>query len=152
MTAYSEKRSCNRCPHQAPIQFSYFNQDNSFGAHTINHSISGMCFKSKHHVKVKSTILIRTESYASDDSCSCAFEGLPSISLGEIKWCREISDAIFSSYEIGVKYHGPDYQYLNYNRKHIPRPLKAFLQSIPSGWEGPVRNVPNLIGKEKYWD
>ena len=38
-----------------------------------------------------------------------AFEGLPTITLGEIKWCREISDAVFSSYEVGVKYYGPDY-------------------------------------------
>jgi hypothetical protein len=68
-----------------------------------------MCFKSKQNVKVKSTVLIRTATYASDDSCTCDFEGLPTITLGEIKWCREISDAVFPSYEVGVKYYGPDY-------------------------------------------
>jgi hypothetical protein len=109
MTTYSEKRSFNRCMYQAPIKFSHFNQDHSFDAHTINYSVSGMCFKSKQNVKVKSSVLIRTGTYASDDSCTCDFEGLPTITLGEIKWCREISDAAFPSYEVGVKYYGPNY-------------------------------------------
>ena len=54
-------------------------------------------------------VLIRAGTYASDDSCTCDFEGLPTITLGEIKWCREISDAVFPSYEVGIKYYGPDY-------------------------------------------
>jgi hypothetical protein len=111
MTAYNEKRSYNRCSFKAPIQFSYFNQEYSEGAYTINHAKNGMCFKSKRRFKVGSTILIRTQNYGSNGSCACRFEGLPQLALGEIKWCREIQDPILSSYnyKAGVKYYAPHY-------------------------------------------
>ena len=109
MTVYIEKRSYNRCSYKAPIQFSFFNQEYSGGAYTINHAKNGMCIKSKHHLKVGSTILIRTQNYSLNGSCSCGFEGLPHLALGEIKWCRKIPDTILSSYKVGVKYYPSPY-------------------------------------------
>ena len=109
MTAYIEKRASKRCSYKAPIQFSLINKTNPEDAYTINHTKSGMCIKSKHSFKVGSTVLIRIQKYSSNGSCACGFEGLPQMSLGEIKWCREISNSPLYSYKLGVKYYPSPY-------------------------------------------
>ncbi len=51
----------------------------------------------------------RVKKYTSDVSFNYNFEGLPTISLAEVKWCRENPDTASASYDVGVKYYPPEY-------------------------------------------
>ena len=108
-TSYTEKRSSERCSYTASIRLARFNAENWLEAQTLNHSMDGMCVQSRVQFKPETAILIRVNHCVSNGSCSCDFEGLPTTTLGKIKWCREASDASSSFYEIGVKYYLPDY-------------------------------------------
>jgi len=105
----TEKRSCERCTYAAPVRLTHFNGGHWLEAQTLNHCLEGMCFKSNVHFQPGTALLIRVEHCASNGSCACAFEGLPNICLGEVKWCREIPDATSSSYDLGVRYFAPEY-------------------------------------------
>jgi hypothetical protein len=40
------------------------------------------------------------------DFCSSDLERLPSISMGEVKWCKKLpADEAPASYEVGIKYY-----------------------------------------------
>lgn len=107
----TEKRSCERRTYETPIRLTHFkgNGGHWLEAQTLNHCLDGMGVKSNVHFRPGTALLIRVEHCASNGSCTCAFEGLPSICLGEVKWCREISDATPSSYDLGFKYFAPEY-------------------------------------------
>ena len=109
MATYDERRSYKRCPYKAPIGMSFFNSGQWLEAQTLNHCKKGMCIKSNINFQPGSTLLIKTKNYPSKDSCPCAFEGLLMTTLGEIKWCRKMHDAISPIYETGVKYYAPHY-------------------------------------------
>ncbi len=109
MTANTEKRSCKRCTYEAVIRMMHFNCGHWLEAQTLNHCLDGMCVNSNVHFRPGTALLIRVEHCASNGSCACAFEGLPNICLAEVKWCREISDATLSSYDLGFKYFAPEY-------------------------------------------
>jgi len=104
-----EKRSNERRAHQAPIRLARFNTGSWLDAQTLNHCLEGMCVKTSVHFQLGTALLIRVEHGASKASGTCAFEELPTIILAEVKWCREIPDASFSTYETGVKYYAPHY-------------------------------------------
>ena len=105
----TEKRSCGRRTYEAPIRLTHFNGGRWLDAQTLNHCLDGMCVKSNVHFQPGIALLIRVEHYPSSGSRTCAFEGLPRICLGEVKWCREIFDATPSFYDLGFKYFAPEY-------------------------------------------
>ena len=105
----TEKRSCERYAHEVLIHFTRFNTGCWLKAQTLNHCLEGMCVKTNVHFQPGTTLLIRVEHDASRTSGTCAFEVLPTLILAEVKWCREIPDESFSSYEAGVKYYAPHY-------------------------------------------
>jgi len=109
MTVYNEKRSCKRCVHKIPIWLTRFNTGNWSEAQTLNHCTDGMRVKSNFYLRPGTTILLRTKNSASSGFCTRTVEGLLTMSLGEVKWCRENSDVTPFSYDLGVKYFAPTY-------------------------------------------
>ena len=102
-----EKRACERCNHAATFAVSYFNQEPSYYVQTINHSLYGMCFKSSFFLQPGTTLFIGVLNFNPDGSSTVLSEGLPSVSLAEVKWCSEVPGDSASQYLIGVKYFAP---------------------------------------------
>lgn len=109
MISLAEKRSYKRCTDETPIWLTCFNTGCWIEAQVLNHCLEGVCVKTNFYFHPGATVLIRSEKHTSNVSCTCAFEGLSTISIGEVKWCRETPDEIFSSCEAGVKYYAPEY-------------------------------------------
>ena len=104
-----EKRACERHGYAADIAFSYFNGENSYIAELLNICADGMCFKSNLSLQPGATVCIRLIKTHPNGTRSCSCEGLRSITLGEVKWCREVIDAKTMPYGVGVKYFNPGY-------------------------------------------
>jgi len=109
MNGPTEKRITQRQDYKVPIQVSIFNKKKFFTAQTINNCIDGICFKSNTFLLPGTTVYLRVKKLPPDTSDACAFEGLRSATLGEIKWCKELVDTDTCTYEVGVKYPGPAY-------------------------------------------
>ena len=104
MKTDAEKRACERHRYAADIAFSYFNNEHSYTAHTLNVGTSGMCFKSSLSLIPGATLCIRLKKTHPNDSCSDFCEGLHLVTLAEVKWCHEAPDAEAFPYGVGVKY------------------------------------------------
>ena len=102
-----EKRACERWKHNASIAVSYFNQESSINTQTLNHSLNGMCFKSRFVIQPGSSLFIRVINFNPDGSFTDLSEGLRSTSLAEVKWCSEVPGDQASQYVVGVKYFAP---------------------------------------------
>lgn len=109
MTTYTDKRASERCTSGAPVRLTHYHTGRWLAGQTLNHCTEGMCVKSNLHVQPGTAILIRVEHFTSNGSCIWNFEGLPTMILGEVKWCQEIPDGTPFSYAAGVKYFLPDY-------------------------------------------
>ncbi|MBU0987963.1 MAG: response regulator [Proteobacteria bacterium] len=109
LTDFTEKRSCKRNRYEAAVRSTLFNTGTWIKAQTLNHCPEGMCIKSNVLFRPGTTLLIRLEHRPSKTSDTRNSEGLPTIILADVKWCREISDTSFASYEAGVKYYAPHY-------------------------------------------
>ncbi len=105
----AEKRVNERQRYTAPIVFSHFNKKHLFDAQTLNHCDRGMSFKSNVFLRTGATLYIRVKEFHSNGSCTGLCEGLRSVTLAEVKWCREIMDTNVPSYRTGVKYCEPAY-------------------------------------------
>lgn len=109
MAVTKENRSFQRFNYEIPVQMTPVNSGRWLEAHTLNHCPEGMCVKSNVSFHRGTALLIRVEKRPSTPPVSPPLEELPSVSLGEVKWCKQIPDAPFSVYEVGVKYYVPDY-------------------------------------------
>jgi hypothetical protein len=109
MPNQNEKRSCERCACGTPILLTRFNTTNWFEGQTLNHCTEGMCVQSNFLLRPGTTVLIRMKENAPNGSRPYAYEGLPTIALGKVKWYRENPDATPSSYDLGIKYFTPAY-------------------------------------------
>ena len=106
MKTTAEKRACERHRYIAPIVFSYFNKTHFFDAQTLNHCTSGMYIKSNFFLQPGAAVYIRVKKFNSNKgSCSGAYEGLRSVTLAEVKWCKHMHDENDSYYGVGVKYY-----------------------------------------------
>jgi hypothetical protein len=109
MKVVEEKRHAERRRHVAPISFSYFNKEPCFDAQTFNCSSGGMCFKSKFFLKPGTIVCIRSKNSNPNGFGNGVVEELRSMTLAEVKWCREIHDGDVSAYGVGVNYFPPVY-------------------------------------------
>ncbi|MFC1811383.1 hypothetical protein ACFL03_01700 [Thermodesulfobacteriota bacterium] len=109
MTVYNEKRSCKRCGHEIPIWLTRFNTGNWSEAQALNHCTDGMRIQSNFLLRPGSTVLIRMKDIQSNGLRTSDSEGLPTIVLGNVKWCRENPDANQPPYDHGIKYFAPAY-------------------------------------------
>jgi hypothetical protein len=109
MNSYTEKRACERRRHTALIEFSYFNKEHRFEAQTLNHCDGGMRFKSAVFLPPGATVYIRVTKIHPNGSSNDDCRGLRSVTLAEVKWCRESLTETERFYEIGAKYYEPEY-------------------------------------------
>ena len=109
MRTSTEKRANKRYAYSAPIVFSGFNTKDSYNAQTLNYCMDGLGLKSTLPLRLGKTICIRVTHFKQDAPGSGEFDGLRSITLAEVKWCREIARPNDFTYEVGVKYCAPVY-------------------------------------------
>ena len=101
---YNEKRNYKRWHCKGPIWLRGFNKNDWMGAQASNHCLGGICFKSKAYFKSKTILLLRINSEGWDFSRAGNLEGLRTITLGEVTWCKEIPYKTSYEYETGIRY------------------------------------------------
>ena len=104
-----DARSGERHRHEVSVWCARLNTGSWLEAKTLNYSIEGMCVKSNVRFRPGTALLIRIDHWPPDVSYTGTFTALPTMTLGEVKWCRELSEKGFSSYDIGIKYFAPEY-------------------------------------------
>jgi len=100
----NRRRMEKRYACEAKIKWSYFNTVKSFDAKTLNCSPNGIYFETPNEVKSGTTIVIRTESFLSKNAGSNELNCLRTVSLAEVKWCRELSNDGDRYFEAGVRH------------------------------------------------
>jgi len=104
LATHIEKRMCERYNCEALIKWSYFNQDRFFDAEIFNFSRNGFYFETSYEIRPKTTIFIRLEAFFLKKMKLTEQECLRTVSLGEVKWCHELSKDNLSYYGVGVRY------------------------------------------------
>ena len=104
LAGHKEKRMYERHNCEALIKWSYFNQDRLFDAKIFNFSRSGFYFETSYAIRPKTTIFIRLETLFSKNMRLTEQECLRTVSLGEVKWCNELSKDDHSYYGVGVRH------------------------------------------------
>ena len=74
-----------------------------------NYSQNGLYFESESAFQPGTSILIRVQHNLEVDRAFRFEEGFRSMSLGEVKWCKEFIAEGSTYYAVGVKYYEPDY-------------------------------------------
>jgi hypothetical protein len=105
----TDKRACERRSYAAPAAFSYFNKEQFYEAQTINHCAGGLRFKSEVFLQPGATVFIKVKKLHPNDSGSDGCQGLRSVTLAEVKWCKAFTDETEPFYEVGARYYEPDY-------------------------------------------
>jgi len=109
MTLRTEKRSSERHTRVGAITFSIFNQQNCLDAQALDYGANGLRFKSTCALHPGTTICIRVKPGERGSRRKGFCEGLPSVSLAEVKWCRKTDVPDTSFYEVGVHFYPPHY-------------------------------------------
>ena len=106
MQPKKEKRANERFASNAAIIFSYFSTKNwvENPSVTLNLSVGGMCFESRHSFKAHADLYIRIGQKPETVSGIRDRNLLRTSTLAEVRWCREISHEDGARYSIGVKY------------------------------------------------
>jgi PilZ domain len=109
MNDYIEKRACRRNNYTASITCTYFNADRFYSGKTTNHSKEGLLFESDFPLKTGASVYIRIEDLSLDASGSKGSRSsrLPSLSLAQVRWCKEIHDPAGNYCKVGLKYYQP---------------------------------------------
>jgi len=101
-----EKRSNKRHNCEAAISCSYFNEKEARAARVLNCSESGAYLECDGFFKSGSTVLIRMQQFVSGASGTEIYCSPRIVSLGEVKWCRQMTSRDPSCFAIGIKYLG----------------------------------------------
>jgi hypothetical protein len=107
--SFTNKRTYERCRYCVPIVFSYFNKNHLVNSQTINCGSGGIGIKSRIFLQPGATVYIRIKQYLPNDAGKGDSQGLCSVALAEIKWCKEIFNEAETFYEIGARYCAPGY-------------------------------------------
>lgn len=107
----SEKRCDARFPCRAPVEWAYFNKSEKHSARLLNYSQTGAGIECSQALISGATILVRLEAYRAECRAECASgEECPwprTVTLGEVKWCRDFSETGTGRFGVGVKFHPP---------------------------------------------
>ena len=76
----------------------------NYHAKKLDHSSTGISFKSNYYLKPGTVVYIRRESCPSNCPGGQACEGCRTVTLSTVKWCNQIEDAGMGSYWVGAKY------------------------------------------------
>jgi hypothetical protein len=109
MTPHAHNTDAPLHHHRCPIECTVFNTDYSYAAQKIGHNAQGLCFESTSAFHKGTMLKIRLENYSTRDLDEEAWDGLRTLSVGEVTWCRptQEDDALGTIYNVGVKYYDP---------------------------------------------
>jgi hypothetical protein len=105
--AKMEKRTFDRHNHEARIVCAYLNTNEYCQAKLLNYCEGGLYFESEIAFKPRTSIYIRIEEFSQETFESPLHDGFRTTTLGEVKWCREISGTEFYKFGVGIKYYEP---------------------------------------------
>ena len=94
--------------HRCPIECTIFNTDSSYTAQKIGHNAQGLCFESASAFDEGTMLKIRLQDFSTRDLSEEAWDGLRTLAVGEVTWCRpNEEDPAGTKYNVGVKYYDP---------------------------------------------
>lgn len=107
MTDFIDKRSDARIAFQTaiPIRISYFNSEQFVEGILLDHCVDGMCFLSSRAFYQGAPVLFRVSYHHVDADCNCDLDRLPSMRIGEVKWCSPHPNETMPMYRTGIKYY-----------------------------------------------
>jgi hypothetical protein len=104
LAGQTEKRMDRRIGCKARINWSYFNENRFFDAKVFNYSRNGVYLETQDRIRPNTTILIRLEALHTENKRVSDNECIRTVSLGEVKWCHELSKDDSNLYGVGVRY------------------------------------------------
>lgn len=105
MEPHKENREHARFAHTATLICSSLNKPVYYSALKRNHGVGGLCFESKSEFQEGTVLNIWMKDYSVNDLSPEYWEGLRTMSIGEVKWSRKIHDADGSHFAIGFRYY-----------------------------------------------
>ena len=105
--AWPEKRRQARHNCEAVIRWSLFNQTIFFDATLLNFSESGVYFETAHDLKPGTAIFLDMKMVTPGRINFLEYKQPRLISLGEVKWCVDLSAQANPNFGVGVSYPFP---------------------------------------------
>lgn len=99
------KRTDQRHNCEISISYRYFIKDETFNGKIMNFCKRGIYFESDEFIRERTTIYFWLTNGSRFPSAPEFCEGLRSVSLAEVKWCREMKNEKATCFGIGVKYY-----------------------------------------------
>ena len=104
LAEHAEKRAYPRYNCEALIKWSYFNTERLFDAKIVNFSKDGFSFETSSEISPQATILTRLENLFTKNMSLSEHECLRTVSIGEVRWCQELSKEGQIYYVVGVRH------------------------------------------------
>jgi hypothetical protein len=104
LAEHAEKRAYQRYNCEALIKWSYFNKDRLFDAKIVNFSKDGFSFETSFEIRPHATIFTRLENLFTKNMSLSEHECLRIVSIGEVRWCQELSKEGQIYYVVGVRH------------------------------------------------
>jgi len=104
VAGHKENRMDERYNCEALINWSYFNENKYFRAKMLNISRNGVYFETSERIRSNTTIFVRLEALPAEKMQLSEQECLRTASIGEVKWCHELSRDNCRYYGVGVRY------------------------------------------------
>ena len=105
MTSFEDRRDDKRLCCEIPIVVSPFNAKYSTEALLMDYCLNGISFISTDAFLLGTAIVFKIAYGAVKDFHGEDLLQLPSIRLGEVKWCRKHPDDSSYAFKIGIKYY-----------------------------------------------
>jgi len=99
-----EKRKDSRHRVNAPLICQTNLSGSNYRAKKLEHSHTGLSFKSKYDLKPGTTVYIRRESCPQNCPMGKACESCRHVTLATVQWCRQLESIGIASYLTGAKY------------------------------------------------
>ena len=107
MDPLPERRESDRHHDKSSVTVAFFNTENYHSARCLNFSREGICFELDFPLKPGTIVFIRRDKTARSDMDADFQEGFRSVSVANVKWCKEITDRCDSGFGVGAKYYYP---------------------------------------------
>ena len=109
MEPAEEKRRFDRLACRSSVEWAYFNRPEIHTGLMRDFSHYGASFECSQALVHGATVMVRLQSYLPEcrsgcqESSDCPWP--PSIVLGDVKWCRDLSGSGLPRFGVGVKFH-----------------------------------------------
>ncbi|HIJ57039.1 MAG TPA: hypothetical protein HPQ03_13080 [Deltaproteobacteria bacterium] len=107
MDPFLEKRSSERHRDKSSVTVAYFNTETYHPARSLNYSKDGVYIELDFSLKPGTDVFIRRDRTPQPDMDCALREGYRSVSVANVKWCKEIKDFNRACYGVGAKYYNP---------------------------------------------